>query len=43
LRNPALVTMPLSFVIAIVVSLATSNAGEQAGYARVEREMHTGH
>jgi len=43
LRNPALVTMPLSFLIAIVVSLLTSNAGEQAGYARVEREMHTGH
>jgi cation/acetate symporter len=43
LRNPALVTMPLSFAIAIVVSLATTNAGEQAGWARVEQEMHTGH
>jgi cation/acetate symporter len=43
LRNPALVTMPLSFLIAIGVSLATSDAGEQAGYARVEREMHAGH
>jgi cation/acetate symporter len=43
LRNPALITIPLSFLIAIVVSLLTSNAGEQAGYSRVEREMHTGH
>ena len=43
LRNPALITMPLSFAIAIAVSLLTSNAGEQVGYVRVEREMHTGH
>jgi cation/acetate symporter len=43
LRNPALVTMPLSFLTAIVVSLLTSDVGEQAGYARVERQMHTGH
>ena len=43
LRNPALITIPLSFVIAIVVSFVTSNVGEQAAWARVEREMHTGH
>ena len=43
LRNPALITIPLSFVIAIVVSFLTSNVGEQAAWARVEREMHTGH
>jgi cation/acetate symporter len=43
LRNPALVTIPLSFLTAVVVSLLTPNAGEVAGYARVEREMHTGH
>jgi cation/acetate symporter len=43
LRNPALITMPLSVLIAIVVSLLTTNAGEQAAYARVAREMHTGH
>ena len=43
LRNPALITMPLAFVTAIVVSLLTSNAGEQAGYARVESQMHMGH
>jgi cation/acetate symporter len=43
LRNPALITIPLAFVTAIVVSLITSNAGEQAGYARVESQMHMGH
>ena len=43
LRNPALITIPLAFVTAIVVSLLTSNAGEQAGYARVESQMHVGH
>ena len=43
LRNPALITIPLSFAIAIVVSLLTNNAGEQAGYGRVETQMHTGH
>ena len=43
LRNPALVTMPLSFLTAFVVSLLTPNATELAGYARIEREMHTGH
>ncbi|HEX9563509.1 MAG TPA: sodium/solute symporter [Gemmatimonadaceae bacterium] len=43
LRNPALVTIPLSFLTAIVVSVLTPSASELAGYARVEREMHTGH
>ena len=43
LRNPALITIPLAFVTAIVVSLLTSNAGEQAGYTRVENQMHMGH
>jgi cation/acetate symporter len=43
LRNPALITIPLAFFTAIVVSLLTSNAGEQAGYARVESQMHMGH
>ena len=43
LRNPALITMPLSFLTAIVVSLLTTNAGEQAGYDRVEHQMHVGH
>ena len=43
LRNPALITMPLSFLVAIVGSLLTSNSVEQSGYGRVAREMHTGH
>ncbi len=43
LRNPALVTVPLSFLTCILVSLATRDANERAGYARVERQMHTGH
>jgi cation/acetate symporter len=43
LRNPALITMPLSFLMAIAGSLLTGNAIEQSGYARVERQMHTGH
>jgi cation/acetate symporter len=43
LRNPALITIPLAFLTAIVVSLLTTNAGEQAGYARVESQMHMGH
>jgi cation/acetate symporter len=43
LRNPALITMPLAFLTATVVSLLTSNAGEQAGYSRVETQMHVGH
>lgn len=43
LRNPALVTMPLSFLTAFVVSLLTPSATELAGYARIAREMHTGH
>jgi cation/acetate symporter len=43
LRNPALITIPLSFLTAIVVSLLTTNAGEQAGSARVEVQMHMGH
>lgn len=43
LRNPALVTVPLSFLTAFVVSLLTPNAAELAGYARVERDMHMGH
>jgi cation/acetate symporter len=42
LRNPALVTMPLSFLTAIVVSLVTPNAAELAAYERIEREMHIG-
>jgi cation/acetate symporter len=42
LKNPALVTIPLSFVIGIVVSLLTVEAGAAERYAQVERRMHLG-
>jgi cation/acetate symporter len=42
LRNPALVTIPVSFFVAIMVSLVTADAGSQERYARVERQMHLG-
>lgn len=43
LRNPALLTIPLSFLTAIVVSLlsAADRAADER-YARVERQMHVG-
>ncbi len=43
LKNPALITIPLSFLTGIVVSLLTSDAESLAGYDRVERQMHLGH
>jgi cation/acetate symporter len=43
LKNPALITIPLSFLTGIVVSLLTSDAEALAGYERVERQMHFGH
>ena len=43
LKNPALITIPLSFLTGIVVSLLTSDAESLAGYERVERQMHLGH
>ncbi|MBV6522667.1 MAG: hypothetical protein MNPFHGCM_02815 [Gemmatimonadaceae bacterium] len=42
LKNPALVTIPLSFVIGIVVSLATQDAEASAGFGRVRRRMTMG-
>jgi len=42
LRNPALVTMPLSFVSGIVVSLLTGNRQEAEGFDGVARRMHLG-
>jgi cation/acetate symporter len=42
LKNPALVTIPLSFATGIVVSLLTPDAVASAGYAAVERRMHLG-
>jgi cation/acetate symporter len=43
LKNPALITIPLSFLTGIVVSLLTSDEKALAGYERVERQMHLGH
>jgi cation/acetate symporter len=42
LKNPALVTIPLSFAIGIVVSLIASRAHEAEGYGRMERQKHLG-
>jgi cation/acetate symporter len=42
LRNPALVTMPLSFLSGILVSLLTANREEAAGFDGVARRMHLG-
>jgi cation/acetate symporter len=39
LRNPALVSMPLAFVVSIVVSLLKPEAAAQAGYEAKERRM----
>lgn len=43
LKNPALITIPLSFLTGIIVSLMTSDEQSLAGYERVERQMHLGH
>jgi cation/acetate symporter len=42
LKNPALVTMPLSFLSGVVVSLLAPEARAAEEYARVERRMHLG-
>jgi len=42
LKNPALVTIPLSFVVGILVSLATRDVEAVEGFAAVERRMHLG-
>jgi cation/acetate symporter len=42
LRNPALVTMPLSFLAGIAVSLLTRNDAEANGFDQVARRMHLG-
>lgn len=42
LKNPALVTIPLSFAIGIVVSLATRDSVAVSGFEQVERRMHLG-
>ena len=42
LKNPALVTVPLSFAVGVVVSLLSPAPREIDGYAYVERRMHLG-
>jgi cation/acetate symporter len=42
LKNPALVTIPLSFITGIVVSLLTAEESARAGFAAIERRMHLG-
>jgi cation/acetate symporter len=42
LKNPALVTIPLSFAIAIGISLVTGERETEARFAEVERRTHLG-
>jgi cation/acetate symporter len=42
LKNPALVTIPLSFATGIIVSLVTTDAVAREKFAAVERQMHLG-
>jgi len=42
LKNPALVTMPLSFAVGVAASLLRPVPRELEGYAYVERRMHLG-
>jgi cation/acetate symporter len=42
LKNPALITVPLSFLAGAVVSLLTPEAAATAGFTRLERQTHLG-
>jgi cation/acetate symporter len=42
LKNPALVTIPVSFLAGIVVSLLGREPAAEAGFAAAERRMHLG-
>jgi cation/acetate symporter len=42
LKNPALVTIPLSFLTGVVVSLLTPEAAAAERFARMERRLHLG-
>jgi cation/acetate symporter len=42
LKNPALVTMPLSFLAGILVSVISPEGRAQQAYTEVERRMHLG-
>jgi cation/acetate symporter len=42
LRNPGLVTIPLSFLVAVGVSLLRPVAAEEARFGELERQLHVG-
>ena len=42
LRNPGIVTIPLSFIVAIGVSLVRPVAAEERRFAELERQLHLG-
>jgi cation/acetate symporter len=42
LKNPALVTIPLSFLVGVIVSLLSSESGAAARFAALERRLHLG-
>jgi cation/acetate symporter len=42
LRNPGIVSIPLSFVVAIVVSLLRPVSSEARRFAELERQLHLG-
>ncbi len=42
LRNPGIVTIPLSFIVAIVVSLVRPVAAEERRFGELERQLHLG-
>jgi cation/acetate symporter len=42
LKNPALVTVPLSFATGVIVSLLSADREAEARFAQVERQMHVG-
>jgi cation/acetate symporter len=43
LKNPALVTIPLSFLVGVLVSLAAPEPEAAARYNQLARQMHLGH
>jgi cation/acetate symporter len=43
LTNPGLVTIPLSFIVGIVVSLAVPDDNVVAKFAEPEHRLHVGH
>ena len=41
-RNPGLFTIPLSFLVGIVTSLAAPERAAQEGYTKLEHQIHVG-